>query len=134
MARFDHPRTNAHKKDAVLGILSAEFGHCGIQARLADGIYSSHLYIQLGDYIQSCLATGYGDYLLDLAFEDKRDEQVEKVDVADDVDFETVQQVLLERLWLLSPVLFRNVSPRPGTQGCSKVDLQNPDRIIGIEV
>lgn len=104
VTRIYHPGTNAHEKNTILGILRAEFGHGSVQARLADGVEGGDFDSQLGNDVESSLTTGDGDNLLDLALKNQGREKVEQVNIANDVDFETLGQVLLQGFGLLSPV------------------------------
>lgn len=90
MTRINHPGTNAHEKNTVLGILRTELGHGSVQARLTDGVEGGDLNSQLGNGVESSLPTGDGDNLLDLALENQGREKVEQVNIADNVDFETL--------------------------------------------
>lgn len=104
MSRLDHPRTYAHEEHAVLGILRAELGYCGVQTGLAYRIGGAKIDVEFRDDVKISLACGESDDLLGFSFEDERCEEVEEVDVADNVDLKILEKVSLESFWLLAPI------------------------------
>lgn len=90
MVRVNHARTDADEKSTRFGTWCAKLGHGSVQASLADSVNGDDLDSQLGDGIESSLITGNGDSLLGLASDNQGREKVKQVNVADDVDFETV--------------------------------------------
>lgn len=106
MTDVNHSRTDAQEKHAVLLILSVEFGDYHVHRRLACGVQRLGRELVLVHEVHISKTGGDGYDFLGLAFQDKRDEQVDEVDVGNDVDFEQLIQVLLKLLRPVAPFGF----------------------------
>ena len=88
MAHLYHSRADTHEEHAVFLVLRVELGHNDVHGRLGGRIQRTVLNLEIVDEAEVGMAAGKGDDLLDLAFHDKREEEVEEVDIADDVGLE----------------------------------------------
>jgi small ligand-binding sensory domain FIST len=88
VAYLYHSRADTHEEHTVLLVLRAELGHNDVHGCLGGGVQSAVFNIEIVDQFEVGVAAGNGDDLLDLAFHDKRKEEVEKVDVANNIGVE----------------------------------------------
>jgi hypothetical protein len=88
VAHLYHSRANAHEEHTVFLILRVEFGHNDVHGRLGGRVQSTCLNLEIVDQVEVGVTAGNGDDLLELALHDKREEEVEEVDVADDIGLE----------------------------------------------
>ncbi len=88
MAHLYHPRADTHEEHTVLLILGIELGHNNVRGRLGGSVQSTVLNLEIVDQFEVGVAAGNGDDLLNLTLHNKREEQVEEVDVADDIGME----------------------------------------------
>ena len=131
VADLYHSRAKRQEEDAVLLVLGAVLGHEHVDGRLAGRVQRAGGYVVLVGKHSVGEAAGNNDNLLGLALEDERDEQVEEVDVADDVDVEQVPQGLGQLLGLGTTF----VSPCQSVVPLWNVEanLQISDGVVGIE-
>lgn len=78
-------RADTHEEHAVFLVLRVELGHNDVHGRLGGRVQCTCLDLEIVDEVEVGVAAGNGDDLLDLAIHDKREEEVEEVDVADDI-------------------------------------------------
>ena len=88
LAHLYHSRADTHEEHTVFLVLRVEFGHNDVHGRLRGRIQSTCLYLKIVDKVEVGMTAGNGDDLLDLALHDKREEEVEEVDVADGIGLE----------------------------------------------
>ena len=65
-----------------------KLGHNDVHGRLGGRVQSICLNLEIIDQVEVGVAAGNSDDLLDLALQDKREEEVEEVDVADNIGLE----------------------------------------------
>lgn len=133
MPGLDHSGTDAQKEDSLFGILRAEFGHRRVETRLANGVRGASLDVVFGDEVDVRVAGGKSDHFLGVASDDEWREQVEQVDVADNVDFKAVEQVLFEGFVLLAPVFLPLVPTEITVDGIGHIS-QNTDSIVAVKL
>ena len=85
MAHLYHSRAHTHEEYTVFLVLRAELGHNDVHGRLGGGIQSTYLNLEIVDEVEVGMTAGNGDDLLDLALHDKRDKEIEEMNVADDI-------------------------------------------------
>ena len=88
VAHFHHSRAQAEDEHTVFLVLCAELGHDDVHGRLGGGVQGRILDVEIVDEFKVGMTTGDGDDLLGLAFQYKRHEKVEEVDVAGDIGLE----------------------------------------------
>jgi hypothetical protein len=88
VAHLYHSRANAHEEHTVFLILRVELGHNDVHGRLGGRVQSICLNLEIVDQVEVGVTAGNSDDLLELALHDKREEEVEEVDVADDIGLE----------------------------------------------
>lgn len=88
VAHLHRSRADTKEEHTVFLVLCVELGHNDIQGRLGGSIQRSYLNLVIVDKVKVAMTAGNGDDLLDLALHDKREEEVEEVDVADDIGLE----------------------------------------------
>lgn len=102
MLSVDHTGRYRQEQHALFGILGAELGHDHVHRDLANRVRTSSVEFVSCRHNIVGETSGNRDDLFGLAFQNERDEEVEKMDVADRVDTEGLEQVILEYLWLVS--------------------------------
>ena len=88
VAHFYRSRADTHEEHPIFLILCVELGHNNVHGRLGGRVQGTYLNLEIIDQVEVGVAAGNGDDLLDLALHDKREEEVEEVDVADDIGLE----------------------------------------------
>lgn len=88
VAHLYRSRADTHEEHTVFLVLRVELGHNDVHGRLRGRVQSTCLNLEIVDQVEVGMAAGNGDDLLDLALHDKRKEEVEEVDVADDIGLE----------------------------------------------
>jgi len=88
VAHLYRSRADTHEEHTVFLVLRVELGHNDVHGRLGGRIQSTYLNLEIVDQVEIGMTAGNGDDLLDLALHDKREEEVEEVDVADDIGLE----------------------------------------------
>ena len=101
LSSLHKPGADAHEQDALLGVLGVVLGHRHIQCSLADGVGPRNLNLVLCDHVDVSVASAQRDHLLRRPLQDEGDVGVVEVDVANDIDPEVIQKVLLQLLRLL---------------------------------
>ena len=91
VAHLYHSRADTHEEHTVFLVLRVELGHNNVHGRLGGRIQSTYLNLEIIDQVEVGMTAGNGDDLLNLALHDKREEEVEEVDVADDIGLEHLQ-------------------------------------------
>lgn len=85
VTHFHHPRTDTQEEHAIFLVLHVELGHDDVQGRLGGSIQATEIHFGIVGHVEVSRTAGNGNDLLGLALQDKRKEEVEKVDVADDI-------------------------------------------------
>ena len=106
VAHLHHSRADTQEEHAVVLVLRVELGHDDVHGRLGGSIQRARLDVETVDQVEVGVAAGDGDDLLDRALEDKGEEEVDEVDVADDVGPEELRRHVLQLLDLVAPVFF----------------------------
>jgi len=88
VAHLYHSRADTHEEHTIFLVLRVELGHNDVHGRLGGSIQSTCLNLEIVDQVEVGMTAGNSDDLLDLALHDKREEEVEEVDVADDIGLE----------------------------------------------
>ena len=88
VAHLYRSRADTHEEHTVFLVLRIELGYNDVHGRLGGRIQSTYLNLEIVDQVEVGMTAGNGDDLLDLALHDKREEEVEEVDVADDIGLE----------------------------------------------
>ena len=88
MAHIHHSWADTKEEHTVFLVLCVELGYNDVQGRLGGSVQRSSLNLVIVDPVKVAMTAGNGDDLLDLALHDKRKEEVEEVDVADDIGLE----------------------------------------------
>lgn len=88
MAHLYRSWADTHEEHTVFLVLRVELGHNDVHDRLGGRVQSTCLNLEIVDQVEVGVAAGNGDDLLDLALHNKREEEVEEVDVADDIGLE----------------------------------------------
>ena len=88
VAHLYHSRADTHEEHTVFLVLRVELGHNDVHGRLGGRVQSICLNLEIIDQVEVGVAAGNSDDLLDLALQDKREEEVEEVDVADNIGLE----------------------------------------------
>ena len=88
VANLYRSRAYTHEENTIFLVLRVELGHNDVHGRLRGRVQSTCFNLEIVDQVEIGMAAGNGDDLLDLAFHDKREEKIKKVDVADDIGLE----------------------------------------------
>ena len=88
VAHLYHSRADTHEEHTVFLVLRVELSHNDVHGRLRGRVESICLNLEIIDQVEVGVAAGNSDDLLDLALQDKREEEVEEVDVADNIGLE----------------------------------------------
>lgn len=88
VAHLYYPRADTEEEHTVSLVLRVELGNNDVHGRLSGSIQSAYLNLEIVDQVEVGMTARNMDDLLDLALHDKREEEVEEVDVADDVGLE----------------------------------------------
>ena len=88
VAHLYHSRADTHEEHTVFLVLRVELGHNDVHGRLGGRIQCTYLNLEIVDQVEVGMTAGNSDDLLDLALHDKREEEVEEVDIADDIGLE----------------------------------------------
>lgn len=94
-ARSHDSGADVQEQHALFGVLRVELGGRGVHGSLADRVRRREGGFVIPDEVHVRHAGGDGDDLLRAALEDEREVDVEEVDIADHVDLEAIQEVLL---------------------------------------
>lgn len=104
VAHLYYSGADTHEEHTVFLVLRVELGHNDVHGRLGGRVQSTCLNLEIVDQVEVGVAAGNGDDLFDLALHDKREEEVEEVDVADDIGLEQLRRDILQLLDLVGPV------------------------------
>ena len=85
MAHLHRSRADTKEEHTVFLVLCVKLGHNDVQGRLGGSVQRRCLNLVIVDEVKVAMTAGNGDNFLDLALHDKREEEVEEVDVADDI-------------------------------------------------
>jgi hypothetical protein len=78
-------RADTHEEHTVFLVLRVELGHNNVHGRLGGSVQSTDINLAIVGQVEVGKSGGYGNDLLGLTLQDKRVEEVEEVDVADDI-------------------------------------------------
>lgn len=95
VAHLYYSRAHTHKEHAVFLVFCIELGHNDVHGRLGSSVQGTRVHFEIVDKVEVGVAAGNGDDLLGLGLHHKREEEVEKVDVADDIGLEELRCNLL---------------------------------------
>jgi hypothetical protein len=93
---------NAQEKHPLAAILGTEFGDGSVERGFADSIRCSDVDVELGNHVNVGHASRNSDDLFCVALQDEWQVDIDKMDIADYVVLEMIEQVLFERIRLIS--------------------------------
>jgi len=88
VAHLYRPGADTHEEHTVFLALRVELGNNDVHSSFRGSVQSTVLNLEIVDEVAVGVAAGNGDDFLDIALYNKREEEVEEVDVADDVGLE----------------------------------------------
>ena len=88
VANFYHSRADTHEEHTIFLVLRVELGHYDVHGCFGGRIQSTCLNLEIVNEVEVGVTAGNGDDFLNLALHDKREKEVEEVDVANDIGLE----------------------------------------------
>jgi hypothetical protein len=102
-ANIHHSGRKTQEKNTVLLVLTAVLGRYHVHGRLGCRVQRSRRQIILVRPLHVSEAAGQDNDLLGVAFEDERQEEIEKVNIGNDIDMEQLFQGVLKLLGAITP-------------------------------